>query len=242
MELAAARADRQKMLLLEDRGRIARDLHDHVIQQLFATGLELQSISGILNPGPIAERIAESVANIDASISQIRTVIFALSASSSDARVTVRHRIIDLANEVSGSLGSVPSVSFAGPVDLVVTDSLASEIVAVTREALANVAKHARAQQATVSVAVRDALVVVEVTDDGRGMSTEKGVATRRSGLANLEKRALLRGGSLLIDSTDGGTRLCWSVPYEATSPENTSRADTNDEGIGTNDEGAGTE
>jgi signal transduction histidine kinase len=220
MELAAARADRQKMLLLEDRGRIARDLHDHVIQQLFATGLELQSISGIINPGPIAERIAESVANIDASISQIRTVIFALSASSTDARVTVRHRIIDLANEVSASLGSVPSVSFAGPVDLVVDDSLASEIVAVTREALANVAKHAEAQQTIVSVAVRDSLVVVEITDDGRGMGTGEGSSARRSGLANLEKRALLRGGSLLIDSTSGGTRLCWTVPYEGTGNE----------------------
>lgn len=216
MELAAARADRQKMLLLEDRGRIARDLHDHVIQQLFATGLELQSISGALNPGPIADRIAGSVAHIDASISQIRTVIFALSASSTDERTTVRHRILDLANEVSTTLGSVPSVAFAGPVDLVMTDSLASEIVAVTREALANVAKHAAASQSTVTLTVRDSLVILEVADDGRGM----GDTSRRSGLANLEQRARLRGGSLLVDSgamdaNAGGTRLTWTVPYE---------------------------
>ncbi|MCU1508980.1 MAG: hypothetical protein JWQ12_1245 [Glaciihabitans sp.] len=211
MELEAARADRQRMVVLEDRGRIARDLHDHVIQQLFGTGLELQSIAGSLPMGPASDRLIQSVGNLDASISQIRTIIFALSAHTDEARSTVRHWIIDLANELAPALDATPSVSFAGPVDLVVTGDLAADVLAVAREALTNVVKHAGAAHTWVLVAVREGEVVVEVTDDGHGFV----VGDRRSGVANLEHRATSRGGGCELETSPAGTRLRWHVPYE---------------------------
>ncbi len=213
MEIAAARASRQKVAVLEDRGRIARDLHDHVIQQLFATGLELQSIAG-QTQGDIAERISASVANLDGSISQIRTVIFALSNSVGEGNSAVRHAIIDLINEFSSTLTRTPTVSFAGPVDLMVTGDLADDVLAVTREALANVVKHAQAEHSTIDLTVQNGWAALTVTDDGRGMSD----STRRSGLTNLECRALDRGGNFTLDSDDRGTRMIWTVPIEARS------------------------
>ena len=210
LELAAARRNRERVVLLEDRGRIARDLHDHVIQQLFAAGLELQSITSRATP-ELAERITATVAGIDASISHIRTVVFALSAPSPDRRETVRHAIIDLANEVAPRLARTPSVSFSGPVDLVVTDRLAADVVAVTREALMNVVKHAAAENTTVDLAVTDNEIRLRITDDGQGSQG----STRRSGVGNLEQRALRRGGSFDFTSGSGGTNLTWTVPIE---------------------------
>ncbi len=212
MELAAARMDRQRVALLEDRGRIARDLHDHVIQQLFVTGLELQNIAGSATP-EVAQRIVTSVVNLDASISQIRTVIFALSVPTADPHDTVRHRIIDLANELAPRLARTPSVNFSGPVDLVITKDLAEDVVAVTREALVNVVKHAAAQHTTIDLAVIDGEVSLQIADDGRGGAA----GTRRSGIANLEQRALRRGGVFRFTSSEAGTRLSWSAPLEST-------------------------
>jgi signal transduction histidine kinase len=211
MELEAARADRQRMVVLEDRGRIARDLHDHVIQQLFGTGLELQSIAGALPMGPVSDRIVQSVTNLDASISQIRTIIFALSAQTGESRNSVRHWIIDLANELAPALASTPAVSFSGPVDLVITDELADDVIAVAREALVNVVKHAEATHASISLAVRDGEVFLEVVDDGHGFDGTQ----RRSGVANLEHRAVSRGGVFAVESDGSGTRILWQVPYE---------------------------
>jgi signal transduction histidine kinase len=214
MELEAARADRQRMIVLEDRGRIARDLHDHVIQQLFGTGLELQNIAGSLPMGPVSDRIIQSVTNLDATISQIRTIIFALSAQVSEAPTSVRHWIIDLANELAPALASMPAVSFAGPVDLIVTNGLADDVLAVAREALVNVIKHAGASRTSVSLAVREGHVYLEITDNGHGFDKP----ARRSGVANLEHRALSRGGVFALESNEGGTRLLWQVPYETVS------------------------
>lgn len=212
VELAAARADRQRMMLLEDRGRIARDLHDHVIQQLFATGLELQSIAGSIAQQGTADRIVQSVIDLDSSISHIRTIIFALTVPSDEPRETVRHWIIDLVNELAAGLTRTPSVSFSGPVDLVVTDDLAEDVIAVTREALVNVIKHASAQNTNISLSVDDSSVVLKVADDGSGSQG----SSRRSGVANLEARATRRGGSFSFESDETGTRLAWSVPFAA--------------------------
>ncbi|MCS5718139.1 GAF domain-containing protein [Herbiconiux sp. CPCC 205763] len=216
MQLAKARADRQRLLLLEDRGRIARDLHDHVIQQIFGTGLELQSIAGSLAGEPAAARIHKSVEHLDASISQIRTAIFALTAPSGPADDAVRHLILDLATELSPRLASIPQVSFSGPVDLLVTGDLARDVIAVIREGLTNTAKHAAAGHVSVSIAVAEGWVVIDMTDDGGGI-VDHG---RRSGLANLTHRAEIRGGTFQLnpeaypDEATTGTHLRWSVPY----------------------------
>lgn len=206
--LASARADQERMTLLEDRARIARDLHDHVIQQLFATGLELHNVAGTLSPGPAADRVGRSIDTLDATISRIRTVVFALSPTRS-SNPTLRHRIIDLSNELAEVLPPAPQIEFTGPVDLVITDSLADDVVAVAREALTNVVKHAFAQHVSVTVGVADGRVTLRVSDDGIGAPE----ATRRSGLANLRDRALGRDGTFSFESENGQTHLRWSVP-----------------------------
>lgn len=209
LELIKARGAQERMLLLEDRGRIARDLHDHVIQQLFGTGLELQNLAGSVGSGTAADRIMQSVSNLDAAIAQIRTAIFALSSPTASNRDTIRHKLIDLANDVSAGLDTMPAVSFSGPVDLVIVDDLAEDVLAVAREGLTNAAKHSGARQTTVTLnALADAVELI-VADDGRGMK----VTGRKSGIDNLEVRATMRGGTFTITSDDTGTRLVWSVP-----------------------------
>ena len=211
MELAAARATRQRMELLEDRGRIARDLHDHVIQQLFGMGLRLQGLPTDNLPRSVAETLGQTVNDLDDSISQIRTAIFALSTPVGAASESVRHKILDLATELAATLSSSPTVSFSGPVDLVVVDDLADDVVAVARECLTNIVRHAGALHSSISLTVADGGVVLEVADDGGGAST----STRRSGVANLETRALRRGGQFSFDTGQWGTRVTWSVPYD---------------------------
>ena len=217
MQLARARASEQRMLLLEDRGRIARDLHDHVIQQLFGTGLELQSVAGSIESSVERERILQSVSHLDSAVTQIRTVIFALSARE-DTRDSVRHRIIDLANDIASGLQKSPTVAFTGPVDLVVAGGLADDVVAVTREALSNVAKHANAEQTGVTLDVGDGMIHLVISDNGGGITD----TSRRSGLANIEARAIARGGSFVVDSSADGTRLDWSVPIDSSDEDGT--------------------
>jgi signal transduction histidine kinase len=209
LELIKARGAQERMLLLEDRGRIARDLHDHVIQQLFGTGLELQNLAGSVGSPAAADRIMQSVTNLDTAIAQIRTAIFALSSQGSANRDTIRHKLIDLANDVAPGLKSTPAVSFAGPVDVVVTGALADDVLAVAREGLTNAAKHAGAQRTAVSLQVSAASVELTISDDGRGMPKSQ----RKSGLANLEVRAQVRGGTLSIQTGPAGTSLVWRVP-----------------------------
>ncbi|GAB3043859.1 hypothetical protein GCM10027052_27550 [Parafrigoribacterium mesophilum] len=212
-QLAKARDDQQRMLLLEDRGRIARDLHDNVIQQLFATGLDLQSVVGLLAPGALSERVSQSVDALDAAIAQIRTAIFALSSERGGRHTAARHRIIDVVNELVRALPRTPQLEFAGPVDLVVTGALADDVVAVVREGLTNVIKHASAQQVSVAVTVADGRITVEVIDDGVGIAPTE----NPSGLDNLRDRAFAHGGSFRATAEAVGTHLSWSVPYADT-------------------------
>ena len=210
MELANARADRQRMLLLEDRTRIARDLHDHVIQQLFAAGLELQSIEAELGAGAIAARIDSTVESLDEAIAQIRTIIFALSHRGGPG-TGLRHRLIELSDRLHAGLAQPATFVFSGPVDMVATSDVADDAVAFIGEALTNVARHANARNTSVTVAaVSDRLTVV-VEDDGVGIGT----TTRRSGLRNVAERAEGHRGTLTIESGETGTRLTWAVPLE---------------------------
>ena len=215
MELSAARAVRQRVALLEDRNRIARDLHDHVIQQLFATGLQLHGIAGTSTTSSTKEGIIRAVSNIDSSIAQIRTAIFALTVQDvSLPRDSMRHLLIDLVNDMSSGFHSTPALSFSGPVDLVITQELAADVIAVTREGLANIIKHAFAQLASVDLTVGGGFVALIISDDGIGFTP----SDRRSGIANLEDRASRWGGACTLNrNQDGaGTRLSWTVPFTA--------------------------
>lgn len=209
LELADGRRDAQRMELFEDRARIARDLHDHVIQQLFASGMTLQGAAVAAGDTPAVELIERVVDNIDDAIKQIRTSIFQLRPHTM-LGAGLRAGVLEVVAEVTPSLGLDPHVHFSGPVDAVSNEDLATEVAAVVRESLTNIAKHAQADRAEVAVSVTGKTLTVTVEDNGVGI----GPATRRSGLDNLRQRAESRAGTFQAEAGDdgGGTRLTWQV------------------------------
>ncbi len=207
LQLAEVRADRERILLIEDRARIARDLHDTVIQQLFAAGLELRATAADVPVPRVRAGVDHSITQIDSAIAGIRTAVLAISTDSAGA--SLRHRILDVVRDLGREFAQPPELRFDGPVELVARGDLSEDVVAVVREALTNVARHAGAARAGVAVSVLDGHIRVEVWDDGRGMPD----SVPRSGLANLERRAARRGGDFSIGGT-GITRAAWTVPY----------------------------
>ncbi len=209
LALAQARADRQRLDVVEDRARIARDLHDNVIQRLFGTGLGLQALAASLPAHEAA--ITAHVDEIDGAIGDFRTAIFSLQSTDSGS---IRHRLLDVVTELASSLAAMPRLSFAGPVDHLVTGGLADDVVAVVRESLSNVSRHAGAQTAEVALSANESDVTVVVDDDGRGMPAEPG---RASGTVNLIARAREYGGDCTFDAREtGGTRVRWCVPLRS--------------------------
>ena len=208
LELADARAEQERMLLIDDRERIARDLHDHVIQQLFGAGLTLQGVATQRGSAQVRSRLEEVVAGLDDAIRQIRSSIFELRGSDTPS---LRSVVLATAYDARRSLSLSPQVRFAGPVDSVTDEDLAGDVEAVVREALTNVARHAGSTDVEVEVTASATLLEVTIRDDGRGMDG----STRRSGLDNLRRRAERRGGSLVMDAGREGRGLtvCWSVP-----------------------------
>jgi signal transduction histidine kinase len=202
--------DRVRMLsVLDDRDRIARDLHDRVIQRIFAIGMTLQGATRLEEMAPVLERVNRAVDDLDATITDIRTAIFELD---SGIRRGLRHGVLELADELVPLLGSRPEVTFLGPVDSGVRQEVADHLLAVLREALTNAGKHAQASNFAVILSVTDQ-VTLEVTDDGIGIpSPAPGGAGL--GLANLRSRAEKLGGTLEIERAQGGgTRVIWHVP-----------------------------
>jgi len=200
--------NRRQLELLDERTRIARDLHDHVIQRLFAVGLNLQATAGRL-PDELAELVAAQVAEVDGAIAQIRQSIFSLSVSGA-TKDRVRARILSVIDRFQGRLQQPISARFAGPVDLLADAELTDDLVAVVTEGIANAVRHAAATKVSVAVMASEGELIAEVDDDGTGPPDD----LRMSGLANLHARADARGGSLdLIQAHDGGSRLRWRVP-----------------------------
>jgi signal transduction histidine kinase len=211
LELADARADQQRVVLLEDRDRIARDLHDHVIQRLFAIGLSLEGAAAAAGSNSdLSSKIHDRVDDIDRTIRQIRTSIFELRGPLAGASEGLRQSLLAIASELTSSLGVVPSLTFAGAIDAVVDDDLAQDVLAVLREGLTNIAKHAHATAVDVDVTALAEEVCLSIGDNGTGIEG----ATRSSGLANLRSRAEHRRGTLTITNRPtGGTQLIWKVP-----------------------------
>lgn len=209
--LAWARLDRERLDVIEDRSRIARDLHDHVIQRLFATGLGLQALASAVPT--YAAALDVHIAEIDDAIADIRTAVFSLVNRGASDSTHTRHRLLDVVSELAPILATTPRITFSGPVDLILTGSLADDVVAVVREALANVARHAYAESTVIDVAVSegdgDGDVTVTVDDDGVGPR-----AGRASGIVNLARRAEDRGGTFVLERREPrGTRARWHVP-----------------------------
>jgi PAS domain S-box-containing protein len=207
-ELARAREDREHVLLIGDRERIARDLHDLVIQRLFGTGMGLQGVLTLIDNPTAAERVARAVDDLDTTIREIRTTIFALQTPPG-AATGVRAEILQLVESLGPELRFEPAVHFDGPVDNLITEQTKPHLLAVAREALSNVAQHAHASRAELDLSVGEDVVLV-VVDDGVGLSDP----ARSSGLVNMRVRAETLGGTLRLETpAGGGTRVEWRVP-----------------------------
>jgi signal transduction histidine kinase len=209
-----------EVAVIDDRDRIARDLHDAVIQRLFAIGLSLQGLAGAAVPSTVVDRLQSAIGDIDTVIRQIRTTIFELGATSPETGL--RSDILAVVHELGPVVGFTIPVRFDGPVDSLLGPRLGEDVVAVVREALTNAGRHAHATSASVSIVVLNRACQVEIVDDGVGFDLD--VAAARSdrtegglGLLNLRRRAEKRGGELILEAVpSGGTRLVWRVPLDA--------------------------
>ncbi|MGY2002682.1 sensor histidine kinase [Blastococcus sp. SYSU DS1024] len=209
LDLAEQWRAARRLDVFEDRDRIAQDLHDLVIQRVFAAGLSLQSVLPRVTDPHAQRRIRDVVEQLDGTVRDIRTTIFDLhTTEDTGADSSLRRRVLDIVTETAGSDLS-PTVRMSGAVDNLVTGDLAADVEAVTREAVSNAARHSGARHVTVTLDVTDE-VVVEVVDDGRGIDSR----AARSGLRNITDRAGRRGGGATIEALpDGGTRLRWWAP-----------------------------
>jgi len=207
MELARARADQITLAQAEDHDRIAGDLHDHVIQDLFAFGMRLQGHAARTDPAT-AERVNGYADTVDEIIKKIRTSIFGLHQPRA-APAGLPARVMEIIEEHTAQLGFTPGIRFAGPLDPSPDEALAHDILAVTREALSNCARHAHATALTISLVLQDGLITLDITDNGRGLGT----AARSSGLSSMRRRAESNGGTFqLTTPVHGGTHLAWTA------------------------------
>ena len=201
----------RSLSVLDDRDRIARDLHDRVIQRIYAVGMSLAGAARLDDLPQVHDRVEHAVDELDSTITEIRTAIFELGETSLPGGL--RHAVVQLADELAPTLGMRPEVRFVGPVDNAVPPQVADHILAVVREALTNAAKHAGASRCSVEISVDDDVVLVEVIDNGSGIEIDPAGSVGH-GLMNLRNRAEKLSGTFEILSVEtGGTRLSWSAP-----------------------------
>ncbi|MEU5122610.1 sensor histidine kinase [Streptomyces asoensis] len=210
MELAERRRDAEQVAVLEDRDRIARDLHDLAIQRLFATGMTLQSAGRFIEHEEASERVMRAVDDLDETIKIIRSTIFGLRTRKGAGEAGLRARAVRVVGEAAPVLGFAPGVRMEGLLDTDVPRETADHVVAVLSEALTNIARHAHADRADVLLATDGREVRLSVTDNGVGIPA----GGRRSGLRNIAERAEQLGGRLEREIPEGGgTALLWRVP-----------------------------
>ncbi|WDT90104.1 GAF domain-containing protein [Streptomyces sp. SCSIO-PteL053] len=222
LELADHRSDSERMSLLADRERIARDLHDLAIQRLFATGMTLQSARPLVEHPEAAERLARAIDDLDTTIKIIRTTVFGLRERETPGQGSkLRSRLVQTVDAVTPALGFAPALRIEGLIDTEVPRMVADHAVAVVAEALSNVARHAGARRAEVSVIADDGVLTVTTSDDGVGLRVpdDRG----RGGICNLTERAERLGGSLSVRAKPHprrGTVLEWRVPLSPPTPD----------------------
>ena len=209
LELAEHRHDAERLAVLQDRDRIARDMHDLVIQRLYATGMSLQGAVPLIARPEVADRVSSAVDALDETIREIRSAIFSLQSHGDDPkRNGLRVKILEIVEEMTVPLGFAPSLRLVGPLDEEVPGGVGEQLLVALREALSNAARHAAASSVDVTVDCGSDLVL-RVRDNGKGL----GQSTRRSGLANLAERASRLGGELRVGPAEGGgTDLEWRV------------------------------
>jgi two-component system, NarL family, sensor histidine kinase DevS len=218
LDRAQAQDDRAALAVLADRDRIARDLHDIVIQRLFATGLSLQGAARLAARPEVAERLTDAIDDLDMTIRDIRGTIFELGRD--EATDDLRGQVHDIVAAAEPTLGSKPMLSLEGPLDSALSPAVRPHLLAVLAEALSNAARHAGASRVEVRVAVEEspaASVVVEVSDDGKGFSA----SGHESGLRNMRERAAEVRGTCEVSSRPGeGTKVRWRAPLQIRPPE----------------------
>ena len=202
LDMAARQRLARRVDVYDDRDRIARDLHDHVIQRIFATGLSLQAALPRATDPALRTRLHDAIGALDETVKDIRTTIFDLHTTDGTGSDSLRRRLLDIVTETAGD-AVAPTVRMSGAIDTLLTGQLAADLEAVVREGVSNAARHSGAAHVTVTLDVADD-VVVEIIDDGRGIA-ERGA---RSGLRNLEARARRHGGEAVVERrSEGGTR-----------------------------------
>ncbi|MFB7355347.1 sensor histidine kinase [Streptomyces gardneri] len=213
LELADRRRDAEQVSLLEDRDRIARDLHDLAIQRLFATGMTLQSARRFVEHPEAADRLTRAIDDLDATIKIIRSTIFGLREHDTPGTTPkLRSRVVKAVDEAADTLGFAPALRMEGLLETDVPLEAADQVVAVIGEALTNVARHARARRAEVAVVADEGVLAVTVSDDGIGIRP----GGTRSGLRNLRERAERLGGTLSVRARaepGSGTVVEWRIP-----------------------------
>ncbi len=195
--------------VLDDRDRIARDLHDRVIQRVFAVGMALQGAARLPERDQIVERVNKAVDDLDTTVTEIRTAIFELGNTAIPGGL--RHSVLELTAEMAPTLGTQPEVIFNGAIDNAISQRIADNLLAVLREALTNAGKHAQATSYVVTISVDDD-VSLEVRDNGIGIELPRAYGAGL-GLVNLRSRAEKLGGSFEVSAAEDGTRLLWRVP-----------------------------
>ncbi len=206
LEFAEQQRSQRLLYVLEDRDRIARDLHDHVIQRLFVTGLTLQATMRRITDPEVTARLRTAVEQLDETVREIRTSIFDLHSTDN---TSLRRRLLDLVAGLTESTHLSPAVRMSGTVDNSVPSELAEHVEAVVREAVTNAVRHAEATELTVLVDAGDH-VVITVQDNGTGIAPD----VARSGLRNLAHRAAQFGGTFAVRAAEGGgTCVIWRVP-----------------------------
>ncbi|MGW6442687.1 GAF domain-containing sensor histidine kinase [Lentzea sp. NPDC055074] len=209
LEFAENQKARRLVDVLADRDRIARDLHDHVIQRLFATGMSLQGSLTWVNHPEARKRVQKAVNQLDQTVLEIRTSIFDLQADMGDTGL--RRRLLDIVAELTEGAALTPAVRMSGTIDNLVPDHIGEHAEAVVREMVSNALRHSHATDLTLTVEAGDALVI-SMVDNGVGMPPH----VARSGLRNLEQRAEGYGGTCAVaDEPGGGTRVTWQVPLD---------------------------
>ena len=210
LELAQHRHDSERLAVLQDRDRIARDLHDLVIQRLYATGMSLQGTAPLITRPDVADRVGSAVDALDETIKEIRSTIFSLQSQSDVKQHGLRAKILEVVEEMTVPLGFAPSLRLVGPLDEELPREVGEHLLSALREALSNAARHAGASRVDVTVDGDGDELVLRVRDNGKGLSG----STRRSGLANLADRASELGGMLRVGPAEGGgTDLEWRAP-----------------------------
>jgi signal transduction histidine kinase len=201
----------RELAVLEDRDRMARDLHDTVIQHLYAVGISLEAMAKEPAAAAMADRLTEQVSDIGDAIRQVRSSIYELGLDLGD--LGVRASLLTLIRSLDPIVGFNVHVTFAGPVDSVVSESVTENLLATVREDITNIERHAGATTASVSVTVNDGRCVLRIVDNGRGID-DSTVGTGGMGLVNLRRRAEALRGTMDIETpVGGGTALVWQVP-----------------------------